>query len=238
MLVNNFTIPQSPFDRPAAYAPNQPSPNFVWGQGGARLTPEQVLAEQELANARMRADFSPVGSVWEGLGRVADNWLGAVDSRRIDKEQAANAERSNGVLQALMGAPDQATLISAAADPYLDSGARGVATLLLKNSMRKAQQPNDFERLLLGAGIQPGTPQWAEANRQRAESLYDPTVNANVGGRDFFGPRSLLLNNLGGGGDPTSGVTPGATPNPPATLPPDFDFGNGGPTPPASGRFR
>lgn len=216
MIFSPPNLPQTPFDvRPQAYGTpgigdglpqNQP---FVWGAGGARLTPEQLLAEQEMARDRMKSDYSPVSSVWQGLGRVADNWLGALDARRLDKEQAATTERSNSVLQGLMNSPDQGSLISAASDPYLNSGARDVAALLLKNSLPKRKEYDDFQNRLIEGGILPGTQEWIDANRGAAMNTSDPIINATVGGRDFFGPRSLLQSEIGKGGDPQISPSPG-----------------------------
>lgn len=233
MIFSPPNLPQSPFDvRPGAYntpgigdglPQNQP---FVWGAGGARLTPEQLLAEQEMARDRMKSDYSPVSSVWQGLGRVADNWLGALDARRFDKEQVAATERSNSVLQGLMNSPDQGSLISAASDPYLNSGARDVATLLLKNSLPKRKEYDDFQNRLIEGGILPGTQEWIDANRGAAMNTSDPIINATVGGRDFFGPRSLLQSEIGKGGDPQSGGGGGQQPPPSSAFQPDMILNN------------
>lgn len=80
----------------------------------------------------------------------------------------------------------------------------------------KAPTPSEFERRLMEGGIMPGTPEWRAANRGAAESVYNPIVNASVGGRDFFGPRSLLMSEFGKGGDQTISPSPGATPPPAA----------------------
>lgn len=54
-----------------------------------------------------------------------------------------------------------------------------------------------------------------KAAADAVEARNNPIVNANVGGRDFFGPRSLLLESFSKGGDPRSGgVGGGSAPAP------------------------
>lgn len=78
----------------------------------------------------------------------------------------------------------------------------------LQNAIRLAQEKSknpDYdatERALIASGVTPGSPQWAAAMKTRAENALDPVVSGSIGGKDFFGPRSLVMSNLtGGGGD-------------------------------------
>lgn len=70
-----------------------------------------------------------------------------------------------------------------------------------------------------------------ESGKQFIQSKLDPIVSVPLpSGGLYNGPRSGLMTALAG--------TPQSQPNVPTTLPPDFDFGSGGPTQPASGGFR
>ena len=99
--------------------------------------------------------------------------------------------------------------------------------------------PSEFERVLEGAGIMPGTPEYQEQMAMRARNMAEgaPIVAARGDGSFTVVPRSQLYNNRA-----TTGPAVGTERN-------GFRFrgGNandrnnweavGGPTPPASGRF-
>lgn len=83
----------------------------------------------------------------------------------------------------------------------------------------KPSAPGEFEQQLMASGVQPGTPEWAQAMKTRVNNLLDPAVMT---------PQGLMLR---------SQVTGALTPQP---APPGVTFtplDNGGPTPPASGNF-
>lgn len=65
---------------------------FVWGKGGAQLTPEQIAQQREIEEALLQrgVDTSPVGSVYEGLGRVANAAAGSFRRGRLDKAEKGN----------------------------------------------------------------------------------------------------------------------------------------------------
>ena len=239
-----FPLPQSPFDmRPLDYSTpgigdgmNQPTKSFVWGAGGARLTPEQILAREELARRQMQSDFSPVGHWTEGLGRVVNNVMGALDAKRLDKEsKAANADRSAMIAQML--GPDNADLAGA-----VSSGDKILASLagdIMERRNPKPRNPFEFEQMLAAGGYIPGTPEYQQQVRSMITAKNDPFVTATLPTGDFFaGRQSAFGQYLKGGDQAVSGATPGGVGiSPPAMLPPDFDFGDGGQKPRASGSF-
>ena len=67
---------------------------FVWGQGGAQLTPEQVAQQRAIAAALMKegSSYAPVGSWLEGLGRVANAAAGAFKEYRAGQAEKAGQE--------------------------------------------------------------------------------------------------------------------------------------------------
>lgn len=222
--------PFSPFDRFNAPLPsyqlpgggiggglpqNQPAQPFVWGQGGARLSPEQVLARQEMARDQMTADFSPVGSIWEGLGRVVNNVTGALESRKLDKAAAgANAERTASIAQ-LLGQGGNPALISALGsnDPVVQALAADTYKASLKQT--GAKNLPDVVELQMIADDPTQTANVRKTALDRITAMNDPIVNVSLGGRDFAGPRSLFLGKQGKGGDPFSQPSGGAETAPP-----------------------
>lgn len=189
---------------------------FVWGQGGARLSPEQLAEQQDAARQQAQGDYSPVGSVWEGLGRVAGNVTGALDSKRLGKEAVAATADRDAQIAALLGPNADPRLAAGlgSADPRV----AGVAEALFKASQPKTQNPTDFQQMLQAGGVMPGTPEYAAQNLARAQSLSDPLVTVSLpDGGIFNGPASQLAAVLKGGGQ-ASGVAPGMPPAP-AQLP-------------------
>lgn len=90
----------------AAFArpPEQP---FIWGKGGRRMTPEDIARERALAARQMQSDYSPVQHWSQGLGRVADNVLGALRDRNAQKAAAANSADSMRIAELLTQSPPE-----------------------------------------------------------------------------------------------------------------------------------
>lgn len=84
-----------------------PSPleAFIWGPGGAALTPEQIARQRDIADALLAkaGDTSPVASWTQGAARIADALSGKIKEARLDKAEAANATTNSGIIQALLG---------------------------------------------------------------------------------------------------------------------------------------
>lgn len=229
-----FGIPEN-IATPSTFWEPQPDEPFVWGKGGARLTPEQIAAQQAIAQQMMQSDYSPVGSVWEGLGRVTDNVTGALKNRKLEKDALSANEGRTAQIAALLGGAnaDLAPAIGGS-----DSVVSALAGDLLKARMPKAQAPTDFQQMLMAGGVNPGSPEYAAQNLARAQSLSDPLVTVSLpDGGIFNGPASQLAAVLRGGGQ-SSGVTPGAVPS---ASPPSVPVGKltpiGGQMPHASGGF-
>jgi hypothetical protein len=81
---------------------------FVWGEGGAQLTPEQIAKQREIEDALLQRgiDTSPVGSAYEGLARVANAAAGSFRRGRLaraeNENKAYDAEAFNRIV-GLMG---------------------------------------------------------------------------------------------------------------------------------------
>ncbi|CDZ50420.1 phage tail tip lysozyme [Neorhizobium galegae] len=65
---------------------------FVWGEGGAQLTPEQIAKQREIEDALLQrgVDTSPVGSAYEGLARVANAAAGSFRRGRLGRAENEN----------------------------------------------------------------------------------------------------------------------------------------------------
>lgn len=85
-----------------ARPPEQP---FIWGQGGRRMTPEDIARERALAARQMQSDYSPVQHWSQGLGRVADNVLGALRDRKAQKAADANVADGRRIAELLTQPP-------------------------------------------------------------------------------------------------------------------------------------
>ncbi len=175
---------------------------FVWGQGGSRKTPEQLALERQIAASMMQSDYSPVASPWQGLGRVADNWLGAVDARANDKETAAAKASSDAQIASTLGPGNQdiAALLTSG-----NKSAMGLADNLYAARTPKQAAPHFWES-------NDGS-QWTIGSDGKAQLVYkDPTpkiswIQADNGDGTKtlipMGPTGPLSAQMGG--DPASG---------------------------------
>jgi flagellum-specific peptidoglycan hydrolase FlgJ len=78
---------------------------FVWGDGGAQLTPEAIAAQRKVAQAMMArgADYSPVQSAWQGAARMSEGLLGGFDAGNADVADRANNETNRQLMAAMLG---------------------------------------------------------------------------------------------------------------------------------------
>lgn len=199
---NPFVLPASPFDMSGAIdergATQQAEEPFVWGAGGSRLTVDQLAAKQKIAEQLMKSNYSPVGSVWEGLGRVVDNVSGALDSRSLDKEARAQSASRDQIAQALLGGNNGA---AGAAILSGDPGLSKLGELAYAQANPKAPAPLEIERLGQLAGLTPE--QIRSGAGQAFTNRIDPFTNLVVGGNSVMGRQSLVEQSLGGGGQTT-----------------------------------
>lgn len=206
-------------------APTASAP-FVWGDGGAQITPAEISRRRVLADAAGKSDYSPVSHWTQGLGRVVDALSSRLETRKLDKATAANTEHSAAIMQALLGGNGDAAS-AAMMDPTLSSDVQGFARMQWERAHPKPVNNDTLADMnLMEEQLGPG------AGKRFLEGKIDPIVTIPLpGGQTYVGPRSGLSSLMGGGG-PAS--TAGA---PPTTLPPDFQFDEGGPSvsPPRAG---
>lgn len=198
----------------------KPEGAFLWGKGGQKQSMDAVNQQRSMGQQQMAigADFSPVGSWTQGLARAISGLSGGLNVRNANRredtllqEQAASqAAQQDAILQALMrrgvSAEDAAVMISLGPDAIQSA------------VMPKEVEQNDFQKTLVAAGIQPGSPEWQQMNRDYALSKSDPLITSSLPGDRFYsGPQSQLGAFLAGGMQPSPAAAP-------ATLPADFSF--------------
>lgn len=94
---------------------------FLWGSGGAKLTPEEIALQRSVL-ARRRAqgiDISPVASPLQGLARVADAWADKGLESDLNASAAENAKVNQDILTSLLGggSPAASTGVAASLSP-------------------------------------------------------------------------------------------------------------------------
>lgn len=94
----------------------EPGQAFIWGAGGAQLTPEQIAVQRKIAQAMMErgSDYSPIQSPWQGVARVAESMMGGLESRQADEASKANASAESALLSSVFGGPAASTPAPAA----------------------------------------------------------------------------------------------------------------------------
>lgn len=248
----------TPFALPAGLAtgpiPQQQAMQepFRWGDGGRRMTPEQIAREREIAQAMMGIDASPVYSPWEGLSRVAQNVVGGLRNRKAEKAEQANMQYSDEILASLMnpgglpsatGAPGVASpapganmgnLAAILGNPYVSPQVQALAKRQLdmadfeQKQRLQSQFAEPTETARLAREAFPNDPaRQSEFMKAVAMNKEDPFVNV-IGNPDFgtYAGRQSGLNAI-------LGARPQApTQDAPDTLP--ADFFDAGP-PPISG---
>jgi len=210
--------------------PGRPNEPFLWGGGGKRMTPEDITFQRRLAAQQMAqgADFSPVQHWTQGAARAATGLLGGLHMHKADEAAEARTGEIDSIAQILMAGgqmPDGSDPVAAAlAFPELQD----IAELTYKQRNPAPVEPT-IQRANNGdiLGLNPMT---GEVMFQHADPNPKPALDwLSVKNPD--GTTTLVPVGVGGPMAGQSGSTP------PATLPPDFDFGEGGPTQPASETF-
>jgi spore germination cell wall hydrolase CwlJ-like protein len=96
---------------------------FQWGANGARMTPEEIVAQRKVADALMAqgSDSSPLptgtrgwGELTQGLARIAKGVSAGMDYREADAASKANADDNRQMIAALLGGGAAAPVAAAA----------------------------------------------------------------------------------------------------------------------------
>lgn len=121
---------------------DNPPQAFVWGSGGRRLTPEEILMERKAASALGSEAMStaPVGHWSQGLNRVLQGLMAGYDSYSADQASKVNGAESSAVIQALLG--------GAAAPATAPVSAASIAAPMVTSPMGSAGIPAGREEFV------------------------------------------------------------------------------------------
>lgn len=95
---------------------------FVWGQGGAQLTPKQIDDRRKVAQALMAkgADFSPAGHWTEALGRAFNGWVGGRQAGEFNRQEEAGTAAARAKMEGrYSGSPVAAALAGSGGGGYV-----------------------------------------------------------------------------------------------------------------------
>lgn len=197
---------------PVAQALMQAPEPFMWGQGGAKLSPQQVAQLRAQGEGMSQADFSPVAHWTQGLGRALTGLEGGLKMKRAEKMEGENREYQQRMSEALAsGDVNDEMIARVLMDPNASQGAQAYAGALMQSRQPKQAAPTEVEKLMLAAGIQPGSPEWNEQISAELTNRRDPYTTFVGGNMGYTGRQSGLAAALGGGGQ-VSGAQPTTAP--------------------------
>lgn len=179
---------------------------FVWGSGGAQVTPGQLSAQRKIAEAMMQSgmDMSPIRSPWQGINRVAQSLLGTYQAGKADDLQAAATRGAISDWAATMrgGQPD----------------ASGAPAVPVAGAVPAAPAPAASPASTVSADIEPGKiyradePSPLDPPSGDARDMAIRTIIAEAGNQPFAGQTGVaaVMRNRavdgGYGGDTLPGV--------------------------------
>jgi len=197
-------LAQPALEQPLSDAQPRPGAAFVWGQGGERMTPEEIAMQRRRAAELGRAgtDYSPLGHWTQGLARMADGFAGGLDARHARKAGEANAAESRSIAEILADdAVSDEDVIAAAGNPYIDPVVRALAESMRaeRAELNKPQYftlgndrvmfnpssgqssvlyqgQSDAEDYAASLGLKPGTPDFNTAMQDYVLRANGPTA--------------------------------------------------------------
>lgn len=174
---------------------------FVWGSGGAMLTPEEITRRRKLADAMVEkgSDYSPVQHWAQGLARVTSGILGGLERHNLDSAAQQNAQQNADMLARALserygapaaqsaptavsiqdgpsnGAPNVAqaptSILQAMSSPYATPQTRAVAQALMGSWDRQRQETRQDQRFATEDAWRRSEAARAQANSDRSFQL-------------------------------------------------------------------
>lgn len=171
-------------------AVRDPLVSFVWGKGGAALTPEEIAQQRELEKA-VRAkgiDTSPVGHWTQGAARVAEAIAGAFQRGSLDKAEAENTTYNEGIINNLLGGGSSAAPAAAASIPA--SGASAEIAATDPSPVDISGDRSTFVQSLLPAAIEESKRTGVDPRIIVAQAAQETGWGKSAPGNNFFGIKS------------------------------------------------
>lgn len=155
---------------------------FVWGAGGAQLTPEQIAAQQKVAQALLEKgmDYSPVQSWSQGAARVAQSLFGGMQMRDASEATKANAAAERELLSNYFGTGGTAAGIAPPVAPAASVGPTIPPEALSSGSL--ASQPAPMSGGFAAASPDPKADPHAYAMAFYQNKGYSPVQAAGIVG--------------------------------------------------------
>lgn len=147
---------------------------FQWGQGGQKLSPDDVARKRELAQALMSKSATPQ-NVGQGLNRIGEALLYNSLSGRANEAEQAGIDNANQIFSGIQdGEYSTEDLMAAMSDPYLkQNGGQSAVVQALLNQKIQQQDPMyglNLERAQLELDAL-RNPAWQAPD---LETIYDP----------------------------------------------------------------
>lgn len=123
---------------------------FVWGDGGTRMTPEDIARRREMAAALIAqgADFSPVVNPWQGIARLGQGWLGGRLAGLANEREGELNSYNEDLIASLLGqggdGAEPANPGAIFADPSATPATRELAMSLLRSQMEGTEWERRF----------------------------------------------------------------------------------------------
>lgn len=167
---------------------------FVWGQGGARITPDEVARRRQLNEQALVGDYSPVEHWTQGIGRMLDGYLAGRERNKLSEAADYNAQQADSARNAVLSG-DTNAITEALLNPNVDTQTKSVLQAM---TPKRWAPSTDLEKMLVQSGVQPGSPEWVDAMRQGVQNKIDPWTNIVSGGESIMGRQSMVQQALSG----------------------------------------
>lgn len=161
---------------------------FVWGAGGAALTPEELARrrEEEAQAMAKGVDFSPVGHWTQGLARVANAAAGSFRRGILDTQQGENDTYNKSIIESLFGGSSTADTTPAV--PM--SSASGEIAATAPSSVDISGDRQAFVDALLPAAIEESKRTGIDPRIIVAQAAQETGWGKSAPGNNFFGIKS------------------------------------------------
>lgn len=150
-----------------------PLESFVWGKGGAALTPEEIAQQREVEQALLAKngiDTSPVGHWTQGIARVLGAAGGAYRRNKLDAAGAESNDYNSSIVNSLLGGSASAPTVPASAAAGEISATSPTAPI----DMNGNEVYSQFIDTVKQGGVQNPYALAAIAATGKAESGFDP----------------------------------------------------------------